>query len=107
MSGRVWGAAMDEQDPHNVEHMDSAETPGPGNGRDRNAAHDAPAAPPTAAEGRPEWRRDFAAGLIGALALTVFSLVFVVAFIGALHNPGPAGVEMSSMQVTQHVDTRG
>ncbi len=83
---------MNEQDPHRNEHTDSAESPGPGNERDDNAAHDAPAATPTAAEGRPEWRRDFAAGLIGALALTVFSLVFVVAFIGALHNPGPRSV---------------
>ncbi len=83
---------MDEQDPHKLEHTDSAESPGPGNGRDSSAAHDAPAATPTAPKRRPEWRRDFAAGLIGALALTVFSLVFVVSFIGALHDPGPRSV---------------
>src|SRR5215472_18719448 len=29
------------------------------------------------------------AGLIGALVVTVLSLVFVSSFIGALHDPGP------------------
>jgi hypothetical protein len=39
-------------------------------------------------------RRHLVAGLIGALVMTVLSLIFVASFIGALHNPGPRSVPM-------------
>ena len=38
---------------------------------------------------RPKRRQRPVAGLIGALVVTLLSLVFVTSFIGALHNPGP------------------
>ena len=37
-------------------------------------------------------RRGLAAGLIGAIAVTVISVVFVVSYLGALHAPGPHSV---------------
>ncbi len=41
---------------------------------------------------RPVWRRPLAASLLGALGVTVISLVFIISFVGALHNPGPRSV---------------
>jgi hypothetical protein len=45
--------------------------------------------PSASSRGQLERRRDLAAGLIGALVMTILSLIFVASFIGALHNPGP------------------
>ena len=39
-----------------------------------------------------ERRRDTVATLIGALGVTLFSLIFITSFLGALHKPGPRGV---------------
>lgn len=41
---------------------------------------------------RRQRRRLIAAGLTGALAVTVISAVFIVCFIGGLHDPGPRSV---------------
>lgn len=62
---------------------------------DSGAAHGAYAVgPPAAAAARQlsAGRRGIAAGLIGAIAVTVISLVFIVSYIGALHAPGPHSV---------------
>jgi len=50
--------------------------------------------PPAAAAARQlsAGRGGVAAGLIGAIAVTVISLVFIVSYIGALHAPGPHSV---------------
>jgi hypothetical protein len=37
-------------------------------------------------------RRHLTAGLLGAIAATIVSLIFVLSFVGALHNPGPRSV---------------
>jgi hypothetical protein len=49
----------------------------------------APSSQGVSSQSRPEQRRSLAAGLIGALGVTLLSLIFVASFIGALHNPGP------------------
>ena len=49
-----------------------------------------PAAPAQPQRSAP--RHGLAAGLIGAIAVTVISVVFVVSYIGALHAPGPHSV---------------
>jgi len=50
------------------------------------------AAVPAARGGGPARRRKFAAGLIGAIGVSIVSLLFIVSFIGALHDPGPRSV---------------
>lgn len=55
-----------------------------------SAVHGATAA--GAAGQRPARRRDLAAGLVGAAAVTLVSLVFIITFIGGLHTPGPRSV---------------
>ncbi len=46
----------------------------------------------TAATGRHKRRRSIWASLLGALGVTVISLVFMASFIGGLHDPGPRSV---------------
>ena len=62
---------------------------------DSGGAHGAYAVgPPAAAAARQlsAGRGGVAAGLIGAIAVTVISLVFIISYIGALHAPGPHSV---------------
>jgi hypothetical protein len=42
-------------------------------------------------------RRSIAAVLIGATGTTLLSLIFITAFIGALHHPGPRGVPVGTV----------
>ena len=58
-----------------------------GSQREGTGRHEHPGRQPAA-----ERRRDTVATLIGALGVTLFSLVFIASFIGALHKPGPRGV---------------
>src|SRR5215475_1718558 len=97
---------MDEQDPRqhqNAEPGDSAASDAGGD--DATAAHGTPEPAPdqTGATDATEparptshapltQRRGLLAGLIWAIGATLFSLVFVVSFVGALHNPGPRSV---------------
>lgn len=74
------------------EHTDSTGEPIAETGHNAAPAADTPAMTPQASPTRQAWRRDVAAGLVGALGATIFSLVFVVAFVGALHKPGPRSV---------------
>jgi len=63
--------------------------------REPGAEHGASAmgAPSPEASQQPSGhRREFAAGLVAAVGVTVVSLVFIVSFIGALHAPGPRSV---------------
>ena len=84
---------MGEQGSHEHEHTpETASGATAGSPQDRDNAHGAIADAPPVSQGRPEHRRNIAAGLIGALALTVVSLVFIASFIGALHAPGPRSV---------------
>jgi hypothetical protein len=92
LAGGRWEAAVDEQDPHKREPAPSAVPGGTDTGRAAAATPEAVEPAPATTGGRPARRRGIAAGLIAALGVTAFSLVFVVAFVGALHNPGPRSV---------------
>jgi hypothetical protein len=86
-------AAMDEHEHEHDsrEHHDaeSADSAGTASGRDGTAAQETTAPAPHARLGRP---RGLAAGLIWAIGATVFSVVFIASFVGALHDPGPRSV---------------
>ena len=58
----------------------------------RPIAHGATATDHVVRADRRERRRIEAAGLLGALAVTLVSAVFIVSFIGGLHTPGPRSV---------------
>ncbi len=66
--------------------------PATGTGRAGAEAPGSAAASGGAGPDRRERRRLLAAGLIGTLAATVLSAVFLVCFIGGLHDPGPRSV---------------
>ncbi len=61
---------------------------GPG----RGATHGATATAVVTSRGTHERSRTLAGALLGALGVTVVSAVFVVCFIGGLHDPGPRSV---------------
>jgi hypothetical protein len=50
-----------------------------------------------APSGQARHRRHLTAGLLGAIAATIVSLIFVLSFVGALHNPGPRSVPIGSV----------
>jgi hypothetical protein len=58
----------------------------------RPAAHGATAMDHAVRRDRRERHRIEAAGLLGALGVTLVSAVFIVSFIGGLHTPGPRSV---------------
>lgn len=80
---------------HEHEHdRETASAAAAGSPQDAGAPRGAAAATPaaSASQGRPERRRNIAAGLIGAIAATLLSLVFILTFLWALHAPGPRAV---------------
>jgi hypothetical protein len=58
----------------------------------RGGTHGATASDRVAPDDRLRRRRSLAAGLLGALLVTIVSAVFVICFIGGLHDPGPRSV---------------
>jgi MFS family permease len=66
--------------------------PATGNGTAGGQARGSAAVTGGWAPDRLQRRRLLAAGLIGALGVTVVSAIFIVAFIGGLHDPGPRSV---------------
>ena len=89
---------MGEQGSNEHEHPREA-SPAAGGPEGRDAERGATAPVPEGSGKRPERRRNIAAGLIGAVAITVISLVFIVTFIGGLHAPGPRGVPLGIVGV--------
>lgn len=83
---------MEAQESHEYEHDENAVAAGARGETDRDAAHGATAPAPAPAQARRRHRPPVAAGLIGAGAVTLVSLVFIVTFIGGLHSPGPRSV---------------
>ena len=72
-----------------------------GSRQDASAAQSAPAAGSASAEGlsrraerRARERKSRAAALIGAVLITLISVVFICSFMGALHKPGPRSVPL-------------
>lgn len=84
-------AAMDEHDSREHQDAESADSAGAASGRDGTAAPEA-TEPAPAPHRRLGQSRGLAAGLIWAIGATVFSLVFIASFVGALHDPGPRSV---------------
>src|SRR5882757_4579702 len=82
---------MDEHDSSKHQDAESADSAGAATGRDGTAAPDA-TEPTPAPHGRIGQPRGLGAGLIWAMGATVFSLVFIASFVGALHDPGPRSV---------------
>jgi hypothetical protein len=101
MPKRRWEAAVSQQEPHEAEgsheldgsqefdESSAAVEPTVQSGQSEDAIREAPTTPAPPAQRR---THGLIGGLIGALGVTLFSLVFVVSFIGALHNPGPRSV---------------
>jgi len=61
--------------------------PGP-----QGAVHGATSVRPATSRGKHARNRNLAAGLASALLVTVVSAIFVISFIGGLHDPGPRSV---------------
>ena len=84
---------MSGQGSHEHEHARDTGAAAARSPQDLHGSHGATAAAPEPpAGGRPQRRRDIAAGLIGAIAATLLSLIFILAFLWALHAPGPRAV---------------
>jgi hypothetical protein len=83
---------MNEPGPGDQRVPHSAGAPSPSESAGRRIAHGATATDNVAGRDRRERRRIEAAALLGALAVTVVSAVFIVSFIGGLHTPGPRSV---------------
>jgi hypothetical protein len=58
----------------------------------QRGTHSATAVGPTTLQYKQDRRRNLAFGLISAFLVTAASAIFVVAFIGGLHDPGPRSV---------------
>src|SRR5215467_10864235 len=87
------GAAMEGQGPYAEDQGTKAPGSPGAEGQPDQGVSSAPAAVvPAARGGGPARRRKFAAGLIGAIGVSIVSLLFIVSFIGALHDPGPRSV---------------
>src|SRR5215469_1117342 len=90
MTGGVMGDSSTQGHGSDEEHSGPA-----ARATARQGPHGATASGPVSSppgmspDDRPKRRQRPVAGLIGALVVTLLSLVFVTSFIGALHNPGP------------------
>jgi hypothetical protein len=73
----------------------------------REGPHGATAVGSTAAHDRRQRRRIVTGGLIGALGVTVTSAVFITAFIGGLHAPGPRSVPVGLVGSPAQASTVG
>jgi hypothetical protein len=71
-----------------------SKAPDGANGPGQGATHGATATAVASSRGTHDRRRTLVGALIGALGVTVVSAVFVVCFIGGLHNPGPRSVPL-------------
>ena len=81
-----------QDSPHD---RDSAAATGGQDRQDPHGRHDAAATSPSRAvtsQGTPRRGRNLVAVLIGAMGATAISVVFIVSFMGAMHDPGPRGV---------------
>ncbi len=76
----------DESAPDSVTARSGSTSPS------RSAAHEATAVGRAGSQDRQDRRSATLGALIGALAVTFVSAVFIVAFIGGLHAPGPRSV---------------
>jgi hypothetical protein len=83
---------MKEPEPGDQRAPDSADAPSRSESRARPIAHGATAMHRMVRPDRRERRRIQAAAVLGALAVTFVSGVFIVSFIGGLHAPGPRSV---------------
>jgi hypothetical protein len=75
-----------ENDPQNWQGAGATSEP------ERGTARGATAVGIPAANDHRERRKSLIVGLIGAVLVTVISAVFIVSFIGGLHDPGPRSV---------------
>jgi MFS family permease len=99
-----WEEAVSGQGPQGHEHEPALESPSAVAGdsrQDQSAPHAASAAGSVPAAGssrradrRAKERKSRAAALIGAVVITLISVVFIVSFMGALHKPGPRSVPL-------------
>jgi hypothetical protein len=97
---------MAEQVPHGqIRRQDSLGTAADAR-PDRGTARGATAVGPTT-DGRRARRKDIVAGLISALLVTIVSAVFVVSFIGGLHDPGPRSVPIGFVGSPAHASRLG
>jgi hypothetical protein len=83
---------MHESEPGDRRALDSADAAGRSESPGRPIAHGATATDHVVRGDRRASHRIEAAGLLGALGVTLVSAVFIVSFIGGLHTPGPRSV---------------